>query len=61
MLATLHTCPVRVARTCMWPQSLTLHSRQRAGYALADHMQGLLVIDALVHAHGVRGSGDGVI
>ncbi|WP_084529655.1 MULTISPECIES: DDE-type integrase/transposase/recombinase [unclassified Corynebacterium] len=45
----------------MWLQSLTLHSRKLAGYALADHMRVLLVIDALAHAHGVRGSLDGAI
>ncbi|RMB56477.1 transposase [Corynebacterium macginleyi] len=49
------------AKTCMWPQSLTLHSRKLAGYALADHMRVSLVIDALAHAHGVRGSLDGAI
>ena len=34
------------------------YSRTIAGYALADHMRGLLVIDALAHAYGVRGSLD---
>jgi len=43
------------------PQSLTLHSRKLAGYALADHMRVLLVLDALAHAHGVRGSLYGTI
>ena len=61
MSATLPTCRVRAARTCIWPQSLTLHSRKLAGYALADHMRVSLVIDALAHAHGVRGSLDGAI
>ena len=37
------------------------YSRKLAGYALADHMRGLLVIDALSHAHGVRGSLDGAV
>ncbi|MBK4162003.1 DDE-type integrase/transposase/recombinase [Corynebacterium macginleyi] len=37
------------------------YSRKLAGYALADHMRVSLVIDALAHAHGVRGSGDGAI
>ena len=37
------------------------YSRKRAGYALADHMRVLLVIDALAHAHGVRGSLDEAI
>ncbi len=37
------------------------YSRKLAGYALADHMRGLLVIDALAHAHGVRGSLDGAV
>ncbi|MBK4162863.1 DDE-type integrase/transposase/recombinase [Corynebacterium macginleyi] len=37
------------------------YSRKRAGYALADHMRVSLVVDALAHAHGVRGSGDGAI
>ncbi|MDK4333526.1 IS3 family transposase [Corynebacterium accolens] len=37
------------------------YSPKLAGYALADHMRGLLVIDALAHAHGVRGSLDGAI
>ncbi|MBK4146422.1 IS3 family transposase [Corynebacterium macginleyi] len=35
------------------------YSRKLAGYALADHMRVSLVIDALAHAHGVRGSLDG--
>ena len=34
------------------------YSRKLAGYALADHMRVSLVIDALAHAHGVRGSLD---
>lgn len=37
------------------------YSRKLAGYALADHMRVSLVIDALDHAHGVRGSLDGVV
>ena len=37
------------------------YSRKLAGYVLADHMRGLLVIDALAHAHGVRGSLDGAV
>ena len=37
------------------------YSRKLAGYALADHMRVSLVIDALSHAHGVRGSLDGAI
>ena len=37
------------------------YSRKLAGYALADHMRGLLVIDGLAHAHGVRGSLAGAI
>ena len=37
------------------------YSRKRAGYALADHMRVSLVIDALAHAHDVRGSLDGAI
>ena len=37
------------------------YSRKLAGYALADHMRGLLVIDALAHAHGVRGSLGGAV
>jgi len=37
------------------------YSRKLAGYALADHMRGSLVIDALAHGHGVRGSLDGAI
>ncbi|MBK4149258.1 DDE-type integrase/transposase/recombinase, partial [Corynebacterium macginleyi] len=37
------------------------YSRKRAGYVLADHMRVSLVVDALAHAHGVRGSGDGAI
>ena len=37
------------------------YSRKRAGYALADHMRVSLVIDALAHAHGVRGSLDGAV
>ncbi|WP_284852663.1 IS3 family transposase [Corynebacterium rhinophilum] len=53
--------PCKGGKTCMWPLSLTLHSRKRAGHALADHMRVLLVVDALAHAHGVRGSRDGAI
>ena len=34
------------------------HSRKLAGYALADHMRVSLVVDAIAHAHGVRGSLD---
>ena len=34
------------------------YSRKLAGYTLADHMRVSLVIDALAHAHGVRGSFD---
>ena len=37
------------------------YSRKLVGYALADHMRVSLVIDALAHAHGVRGSLDGAI
>ena len=37
------------------------YSRKLAGYALADHMRVLLVIDALDHADGVRGSLDGAV
>lgn len=37
------------------------YSRKLAGYALADHMRVSLVIDALAHAHDVRGSLDGTI
>ena len=37
------------------------YSRKLAGYALADHMRVSLVIDALDHAHGVRGSLDGAV
>jgi len=37
------------------------YSRKLAGYALADHMRVSLVIDALAHAHGVRGSLDGAV
>ena len=37
------------------------YSRKLAGYALADHMRVSLVIDALSHAHGVRGSLDGAV
>ena len=37
------------------------YSRKLAGYALADHTRALLVIDALDHAHGVRGSLDGAV
>ncbi|MDK4309848.1 IS3 family transposase [Corynebacterium accolens] len=37
------------------------YSRKLAGYALADHMRVSLVIDALAHAHDVRGSLDGAI
>lgn len=32
------------------------YSRKLAGYALADHMHVLLVVDAIAHANGVRGS-----
>ena len=37
------------------------YSRKLAGYALADHMRVSLVIDAIAHAHGVRGSPDEAI
>ena len=37
------------------------YSRKLSGYALADHMRVSLVIDALAHAYGVRGSRDGTI
>ena len=37
------------------------YSRKLAGYALADHMHVSLVVDALAHAHGVRGSLDGAV
>ena len=37
------------------------YSRKLAVYALADHMRFSLVIDALAHAHGVRGSLDGAV
>ena len=37
------------------------YSRKLAGYALADHMRVSLVIDALSHTHGVRGSLDGAV
>ena len=35
--------------------------RKLAVYALADHMRVSLVVGALSHAHGVRGSLDGAI
>ena len=37
------------------------YSRKLAGYTLADHMRVSLAIDALSHAHGVRGSLDGAV
>ena len=37
------------------------YSRKFAGYALADHMRVSLVVDAIAHAHGVRGSLDGAV
>ncbi|WP_415857851.1 IS3 family transposase [Corynebacterium jeddahense] len=37
------------------------YSRKLAGYALADHMRVSLIVDALAHAHGVRGSLDGAV
>lgn len=37
------------------------YSRKRAVCALADHMRVSLVIEALAHAHGVRGSLDGAV
>ena len=40
---------------------INTYSRKLAGYALADHMRVSLVIDALAHAHGARGSLDGAI
>ena len=43
----------------MWPQSLTPIHGNVPVMAFAAHMQGLLVIDALSHTHGVRGSLDG--
>ncbi len=59
--ATSPTCPVRVARTCIWPQLLTRIHGNFTGYALADHLRVSLVVDALAHAHGVRGSLDGAV
>ena len=38
------------------------YSRKLAGYSLADcQMRVSLVVDAIAHAHGVRGSLDGAI
>ena len=45
----------------MWPQSLIPIRVNLQDMAFADHMRGLLVIDALSHAHGVRGSLDGAV
>ena len=37
------------------------YSRKLAGYVLADNMRVSLVVDAIAHAHGVRGSLDRAI
>ena len=40
---------------------INTYSRKLGGYALADQMRVSPVIDALAHAHGVRGSLDGAV
>ena len=44
-----------------WVKVIDTYSRRLAGYALAGYMRVSLVIDALFHAHGVRGSLDGAV
>ena len=53
--------PCRGGKNMYLATVIDTYSRKLAGYALADHMRGLLVIDALAHAHGVRGSLDGAV
>ena len=53
--------PCRGGKNMYLATVIDTYSRKLAGYALADHMRVSLVIDALAHAHGVRGSLDGAI
>ncbi|WP_350309342.1 MULTISPECIES: DDE-type integrase/transposase/recombinase [unclassified Corynebacterium] len=53
--------PCRGGKNMYVATVIDTYSRKRAVYALADHMRVLLVIDALAHAHGVRGSLDEAI
>ncbi|MGV0419517.1 IS3 family transposase [Corynebacterium segmentosum] len=53
--------PCRGGKNMYLATVIDTYSRKLAGYALADHMRVSLVIDALAHAHGVRGSLDGTI
>ena len=50
--------PCRGGKNIYLATVIDTYSRKLAGYALADHMRVSLVIDALAHAHGVRGSLD---
>ena len=53
--------PCKCGKNMYLATVIDTYSRKLAGYALADHMRVSLVIDALAHAHGVRGSLDGAI
>lgn len=53
--------PCRGGKNMYLATVIDTYSRKLAGYALADHMRVSLVIDALAHAHGVRGSLDEAI
>ncbi|WKS63738.1 IS3 family transposase [Corynebacterium accolens] len=53
--------PCRGGKNMYLATVIDTYSRKLAGYALADHMRVSLVIDALAHAHGVRGSLDGAV
>lgn len=50
--------PCRGGKNMYLATVIDTYSRKLAGYALTDHMRVSLVIDALAHAHGVRGSLD---
>ena len=41
--------------------AIDTYSRKLSGYALADHMRVSLVVDAIAHAHSVRGSLNGAV
>ena len=61
MSVILPTCPDKGGKNLYLATVIDTYSRKLAGYALADHMRVSLVIDALDHAHGVRGSLDGAV
>ena len=53
--------PCKGGKNMYWVKVIDTYSRRLAGYALAGYMRVSLVIDALFHAHGVRGSLDGAV